>query len=226
MRDGQTSPAMTGNGRERAMRVAVSSALICLALMSSARAASFDCAKASSFVEKTICSDPELSAADERLGRLYKVLHAGGANNSKLEAEQKTWLASRDRCKDVDCVKQAYADRMVALSGGPASPVAEDVTGIYKMANAEALIQQTHEARIKFSLSASYRTNVGELSGEAPLSGDTATYSDREADCALSFKFAGGRLIIAQDGSCGMGLNVSAAGTYKRVSAAPPKFEE
>jgi len=29
-----------------------------------------------------------------------------------------------------------------------------------------------------------------------------------------------------QDDVCGMGLNVSATGTYKRVSTAPPRFED
>jgi hypothetical protein len=32
--------------------------------------------------------------------------------------------------------------------------------------------------------------------------------------------------VVSQDGSCGMGLNVSASGTYNRVSTVPPKFEE
>jgi hypothetical protein len=42
----------------------------------------------------------------------------------------------------------------------------------------------------------------------------------------LSFKFAAGKLDITQDGTCGMGLNVSGAGSYKRTSAEAPKFEE
>jgi hypothetical protein len=42
----------------------------------------------------------------------------------------------------------------------------------------------------------------------------------------LSFKFAAGKLDITQDGACGMGLNVSGAGSYKRASTAAPKFDE
>ena len=90
----------------------------------------------------------------------------------------------------------------------------------------EALIQQTGNDRIKFYLNATYRMNTGELSGEIPLSGDAATYVDKEFDCTVSFDFAHGSLILIQNGSCGMGLNVDAAGTYKRVSSAPPKFPE
>ena len=42
----------------------------------------------------------------------------------------------------------------------------------------------------------------------------------------LSFKFAAGKLDLAQDGTCGMGLNVSGFGTYKRMSTTPPKLDE
>ena len=59
-----------------------------------------------------------------------------------------------------------------------------------------------------------------------PLRGNAASYADKETDCGLSFKFAPGKLVVTQDGSCGMGLNVSASGSYKRVSAAPPKFDD
>jgi hypothetical protein len=38
--------------------------------------------------------------------------------------------------------------------------------------------------------------------------------------------FGTSSLVLNQDGVCGMGLNVSATGTYKRVSTAPPRFEE
>jgi uncharacterized protein len=206
------------------MRTAVWTALVCCVLLPSAQAASFDCAKASSFVEKAICSDQQLSAMDDQLARLYKAARADSSGNATLEAEQKAWLSSRDRCADAACLKKAYVDRIKALSA-TASPAPGNFTGTYKMANGEALVLQTN-GRIKFSINATYRTNVGQVSGEVPLAGDSAKYVDREADCALSFAFAAGRLVVTQDGSCGMGLNVTGAGTYKRVSTAPPKFDE
>jgi uncharacterized protein len=55
--------------------------------MPSAQAASFDCAKASSFVEKAICSDKQLSSMDDQLARLYKAARATGGN-AALDAEQ------------------------------------------------------------------------------------------------------------------------------------------
>ena len=108
----------------------------------------------------------------------------------------------------------------------PSAHAAESVTGTYQMKNGEVLVQQTTDGRIKFSLNATYQTNVGEVSGEVPLAGDTASYADRDTDCALTLKFVPGKLVVRQDGSCGMGLNVSGSGTYKRVSTALPKFDE
>jgi hypothetical protein len=84
--------------------------------------------------------------------------------------------------------------------------------------------KQTADGWIKFHIDAVYQTNVGEVSGEAPLSGDAGV--DKDSDCALSFKFAAGRLVLSQDGTCGMGLNASGAGMYKRISSAPPKFDD
>jgi uncharacterized protein len=207
------------------MRARGCTALLSLILMSPAQAASFDCAKASSFVEKAICSDKRLSSMDDQLARLYKAARAAATNASALETEQKSWLSSRDRCTNTACLKKTYADRIAALSGPSTAPAFGSFIGTYKMQNGEALIQQTGE-RIKFSINATYRQNTGEITGEVPLMGNSAKYVDQDADCTLSFKFAAGKLDITRDGTCGMGLNVSGAGSYKRTSADAPKFEE
>ena len=115
----------------------------------------------------------------------------------------------------------SFALGLYAMPAG----AAEDVTGTYSKKDAEARIHQS-DGRIKFFIGATYRENVGEVSGEAPLKGNTANYTDETTDCALSFRFAHDNVTISQDGSCGMGLNVSGAGTYKRVSTAPPEFDE
>jgi uncharacterized protein len=199
-------------------------------LMPCAQAATFDCNKASNFVEKVICSDSRLTSMDDQLGRLYKDALATASDYEALKTEQKDWLSSRNQCKDSDCIMRAYSDRISALSAMTAPAKPGDFTGTYKMKNdgaaGEALIQQTGNDRIKFYINATYRMNTGELSGEVPLSGNAATYVDKEFDCTVSFNFAPGSLVLNQDGSCGMGLNVSAGGTYKRVSSAPPKFDD
>src|SRR6266511_3913872 len=102
------------------MRTAIWTTLLCLALMPSARAATFDCNKASTFAEKAVCSDSRLSAMDDELGRLYKGALAGTPNNETVKSDQRAWLSLRDRCRDSDCIKKAYADRISALKGSSA----------------------------------------------------------------------------------------------------------
>src|SRR5262245_36327802 len=108
------------------MRAIAWAAAVCLVLIPSAQAASFDFAKASSFVEKAICSDKQLSGMDDQLARLYKAARATG-DNAALEAEQKPWLSLRDQCADAACLKKAYADRIAAFRG-PQPPLRRQET--------------------------------------------------------------------------------------------------
>ena len=143
-----------------------------LGLMPSAWAATFDCNKASTFVEKAICSDSRLTSIDDQLGRLYKDALAASSNSSALKAGQRAWLSSRDQCKDSDCVIKAYEARISSLSAMSSPDKSGDFTGTYKMEDKGAaglvLVQQTANGQIKFYLNATYRTNVGEVSGECP----------------------------------------------------------
>lgn len=61
-------------------------------------AASFDCAKAATVVEKTICSDQELSTDDEILAALYKAGLAKTHNKRQLIDDQRSWIRTRSEC--------------------------------------------------------------------------------------------------------------------------------
>jgi hypothetical protein len=68
--------------------------------------------------------------------------------------------------------------------------------------------------------------NTGTADGEATIAGDTAvlTLEDFE-DCRITMKFPrAGRLEVAQEGGCGFGFNVSADGSYRKISGAKPRF--
>ena len=60
---------------------------------------SFECAKASNDVERTICKDPELAKADREMAAAYAALAAklSGAAKENLEKEQVRWLGDRNR---------------------------------------------------------------------------------------------------------------------------------
>lgn len=84
-----------------------------------AHAASFDCTKAKSDVEKLICGDTTTSALDEKLQQAYRTALAATDAPSKkaLAQEQRNWIKyTRDICQDTTCLQQVYTDRIVMLA--------------------------------------------------------------------------------------------------------------
>ncbi|MHB8149270.1 MAG: lysozyme inhibitor LprI family protein [Desulfobulbia bacterium] len=91
-------------------------------------AASFDCAKASTKVEKLICENSTISKLDDELSKVYQddLLKANEEQKQRLIAEQKHWLKyTRNVCADEPCFKHAYWSRMAELATffGPHSPL-------------------------------------------------------------------------------------------------------
>ena len=82
-----------------------------------ANAASFDCAKAQSRVEKAICADREVSDLDEYLGRYYSAARSTLRESAPcLAADQKQWLSAvRNKCADATCLKKVYLERLGEL---------------------------------------------------------------------------------------------------------------
>jgi uncharacterized protein len=77
-------------------------------------AASFDCRKAGTPVEKLVCADPVLGRLDEALDANYQAMLTVDVGRSRqaLRSEQLDWLARRNRCKDAQCLLQAYRERV------------------------------------------------------------------------------------------------------------------
>ncbi len=95
-------------------------ALLCRTEM--ACAASFDCSKASTQVERLICADPTLSDLDDRLAQAYRAA-AGRPGADAVRAGQRRWLKEvRNRCQDISCLMEAYNARIRDVSGAPRGP--------------------------------------------------------------------------------------------------------
>lgn len=69
-----------------------------LTLSASAWSASFDCAKARKPLEKLICANPELDAADTRMGDVYKQVNAGFPLKGYVLATQRMFLSGYAYC--------------------------------------------------------------------------------------------------------------------------------
>jgi uncharacterized protein len=87
-----------------------------LFLMTTAQAASFDCGKAKSEVEKIICSNSELSRLDESLNKAYlKALKQNGIKEQTIKS-QRQWLKNkRNVCQNAECLRKAYKTRIKQL---------------------------------------------------------------------------------------------------------------
>lgn len=69
--------------------------------------------------------------------------------------------------------------------------------------------------------------NTGSANGTAFIEGDTATFKpDGTDDCKITMRFIRGKLDVTQEGECGFGHKVMAAGTYHKGSSRKPKFGE
>jgi uncharacterized protein len=84
---------------------------------------SFDCSKATSPIETTICGDPELVSLDRKMAQFYVLAHtdALGIGISNQSSAQRKWIKSRDsfciRSKNInECIKSSYEGRLAELA--------------------------------------------------------------------------------------------------------------
>ena len=90
------------------------------AMSKGAHSASFNCNKASTSLEKTICGNPALNSLDSELGRLYKAVRGQLAGDGKklFKSEHRKWLKSRAKnCPSTEsaCLIMQYTLRNAQL---------------------------------------------------------------------------------------------------------------
>lgn len=83
-----------------------------------AHAASFDCGKSTTPVERIICATPDISEMDATLQEVYEPTVAREDANGSLKASQRAWLAQRNKCADAACLRQLYDKRITELACG------------------------------------------------------------------------------------------------------------
>jgi uncharacterized protein len=119
-------------------RLARSSAVLAALWLLQARALaqSFDCRKASSVIEHTICQDQALRELDSTLARQFgTILHIAPERRAALLANEHRWIKSRDRqCLPRDslqtapiiaCVAEAYRARIQYLASASPQDIAD-----------------------------------------------------------------------------------------------------
>lgn len=93
--------------------------LFCCLILTTADAASFDCAKAQSKIEHMVCDTQRVSKIDDELGAIYQdvISKASTGEKDRVMVEQKYWLIhERNNCNDSICLERIYNERIKSLS--------------------------------------------------------------------------------------------------------------
>lgn len=97
--------------------LAALAAVFTLAIAGDATAqASFDCSKATTLTERTVCASPGLAATDRELDAAYQSALANAVDDRALRESQRAWVKDLQLCgEDPFCIEESYADRMAVL---------------------------------------------------------------------------------------------------------------
>ncbi len=199
----------------------------------SVNAASFDCKKAQSFQEKTICSDPQLSALDEQLNTSYKDAIKRSDAKKILVLWQREWLKYSDiaNCKDAKCLIKEFSSRITTLdSVATKNTSAAQWNGHYSRFfqgnedddTATINLIGLNGDQIYISGMAIWRgpnadkgqINDGQIEGIGKLKSGKA-YFDFDG-CNAKVALNNNELLVEDESGCG-GLNVTFIGDYKKA---------
>lgn len=210
----------------------IAAAALLMLVPVAAQAAGFDCGKAASPTEKTICANPALSKLDGDLSAAWKRTLAKGGDTAAPKAAQLKWLKQRDQCgSDASCLGDRYRERLASLNGTPLAADRWQQTWYLTSDNPSVggvLTFTGTVPRLHFELSANNGANTGGLDGDIVLHGDSGVF--RQDKCRLDFDRKGGRIRVTQQGAdfdCGAGAGVTYAGNYVAAaqSQAQPKAD-
>jgi uncharacterized protein len=177
--------------------------LLACAQASHAATPSFDCARAATWSEKTICGDEGLAMLDREMANAFGTRQGelGDIGRQQLLATQRAWLKSRDECRPegdpVGCLTNRYRNRIRELLGQ--APVHEGGRGETRGALGECRHEE-HDA-----------VSIG-LCLDRKLAAATAAFGDAEAamlqrlagraDVAAAFRESQDAFVRFRDGTC------------------------
>ena len=87
---------------------------------------SFDCSRARSYSERTICADSELARLDRDLGRLHaRAKNAASDSAAFRRRNDREWQRRESNCRDRECLVRWYAERRDQLLNDDAQNFSE-----------------------------------------------------------------------------------------------------
>jgi uncharacterized protein YecT (DUF1311 family) len=178
-------------------------------------AKAFDCGSASTDVEKAICSDPDLLAADDEMTRAYAAVRnsSPAVEQKNLANSQRKWIAMREsqctggREEVRDCVREMTDERIHLLLVRPLSGpgIAEKLIPFFIQQDAGKARYDIDFSLIRFAESISpaakaFNREVRKIAMKAPLGPVTDGMPgdvDRFAQTSMEISFASPELISA-----------------------------
>lgn len=193
-----------------------------------ALAASFDCMKSQSVMEKLICSDQQLSKLDEELNFSYQRALAKINNKIFFKDWQRQWLTSFNvtGCENSSCLMDVFSERLEILNSlAPANSALSSWNGNYIRYwqgkvddSASIMVVGLEENRIFLTGQAFWTGNVelgqvhiGEIDGIGTVKGNRV-FLDNDP-CRVEMHFEASALVVEKESGCG-GSNVTFEGRY------------
>jgi uncharacterized protein YecT (DUF1311 family) len=204
--------------------------------VAAAERSSFDCSKASSPSEKTICGNDRLARIDRAIAKAFGELRKDADLAETLPKEQAEFLTKRDACgSDTACLVREMESRRTALALEPlrgSKDERERFVGRYRSGNGDMMVRRTLAG--DYALLGSSGDPNGRWScdiwgdiqsvdkGVATVKGEDDSSSE---PLIVYLKLRGGTLVVTEDidkplagRSCG--ANGTVEGKYRRVSRA------
>lgn len=98
--------------------------LITCGMAPGVHAASFDCIRAHSRIDRRICASEEVSALDTEMSGDYRAALSNPLDAEIVKSAQIDWLKVRNRCLEETCLIALYQSRIDALKGEPGNDIA------------------------------------------------------------------------------------------------------
>jgi uncharacterized protein len=201
----------------------------------SLEAASFDCKKASTFIENAICQDSELSRLDDELSIAYKKMWKTQNDKTNLKNDQFAWIKEdRDKCLSIDCLKISYSNRIKDLekfaSFSQNSTTNSDIFGLFETKNATIGINK--DLSFVYSSVEPVSAHICEVEDEKfTKQNDTLVWNSSEVECKISLaKISEDSIKLSSIGDgcytyCGARAYIE-EGVYKRSKSSKQQTQE
>ncbi|GEM_PF-2033891 len=180
-----------------------------------AQAASFDCKKASSRIERLICDTPDLDSFDTQLEGAYRGALDRSADPAALKDKQVAWLKQREACTDAACLSGLYQRRIKALGAISDKPaICERAGSTIEINECQAEYSRRADRELARYVAAARKRLTqeaqDEFSGEATKAAlgefdasQTAWEAFRKAECSAVYTwFSGGTIRGAMYENC------------------------